>query len=345
MRVIVASTIAPFIEGGSTFIVDWLEQTLREFGHDVDVLKIPFYSYYPEMPAQMLALRLMDVAAHGDRLIAIRTPAYLLRHPNKVLWFIHHHRGAYDLWGTPYQDLPDAPVGRAYRRAIVSADHLAFSEARHIYTNSAVVSKRLKDFNDVDSEVLYPPVLKPQRFHARSYGDYILYVSRIVHHKRQSLAVEAMRYTRTPVKLVVAGKADDPGLESQLRQTVQQHGLQDKVTLDFRWISEEQKVEYLADCLAAIYIPFDEDSYGYPSLEAHHARKAVISATDSGGTSELIRDGNNGFLADPDPRAIAECMDRLYLDPKLARDMGENGLERIRELGITWERVMEKLLA
>src|SRR5208337_73100 len=117
MRVIVASTVAPFVEGGGTFIVDWLEQMLREFGHEVDVLKIPFHSYYPEMPAQMLALRLMDIAAHGDRLIAIRPPAYLLRHPNKALWFIHHHRGVYDLWGTRYQDVPDTPVGHAYRRA------------------------------------------------------------------------------------------------------------------------------------------------------------------------------------------------------------------------------------
>ena len=345
MRIIIASTIVPFIEGGGTFIVDWLQSVLREYGHQVDVLKIPFWSHYREMPSQMLALRLMDISDHGDRLIAIRTPAYLLRHPHKVLWFIHHHRGAYDLWGTRYQDLPNSPVGLAYREAIVKSDQLGFSEAQRIYTNSQVVRQRLKTFNDVDSEVLYPPVLRPERFRRGPYGDYILYVSRIAHHKRQSLAVESMRYTKTSVKLVLAGQADSAENERWLREDIEKHGVEDKVTFTAGWISEEQKADLYAGCLAGIYIPFDEDSYGYPSLEAHHACKAVISTTDAGGTKEIIINGENGFLADPSPQALAECMDRLYSDRQLARDMGEVGNRRIEQLGITWARVVEKLLA
>ena len=156
MRVVVASTFVPFVDGGASFIVDWLEQMLLRHGHEVETLRIPFDSHYPELLDQMLALRLLDVSAHGDRLIAIRTPSYLLRHPAKVLWFIHHHRGAYDLWGTPYQDIPDTPGGRRIREAIVSADNLAFGEARAVFTNSGVVRDRLRRFNGVNAEVLVP---------------------------------------------------------------------------------------------------------------------------------------------------------------------------------------------
>ena len=345
MKVLIVSTIVPFIEGGGTFIVDWLDAVLRERGHEVEVLKIPFCSQFRDMPAQMLALRLLDVSRHGERMIAIRPPAYLLRHPAKVLWFIHHHRGAYDLWGTEYQDLPDTPEGLAYREFIVKSDHLAFSEARSIYTNSAVVSKRLKQYNDVDAEVLYPPVFQPERYRCDEYGDYILYMSRIAHHKRQHLAVEAMKYTRTSVKLVIAGKADDAGSEGIVRSAVERCGVGNKVVVRSDWISEEEKVEYFARCLAAMYLPFDEDSYGYPSLEAHHARKCVISTTDAGGTSELIVEGENGFLAEPTPEALAERMDQLYRNRKLAQRMGESGPGRLRALGITWDRVVERLLA
>ena len=343
MRVIIASTIVPFIEGGGTFIVDWLEHVLREHGHEVDVLRIPFHSYYPEMPAQMLALRLLDISQHGDRLIAIRTPSYLLRHPNKVLWFIHHHRGAYDLWGTPYWDLPDTPKGHAYRRSIVMADQVAFSEARNIFTNSEVVSKRLEMYNGVNSEVLYPPVFRPERYHCGEFGDYILYVSRINGHKRQHLAVEALKYTRTPVKLMLAGKPDHAQALQELQGAM--NGVSDRLILKPTWMSEEDKVELFADCLAGIYIPFNEDSYGYPSLEAHHAGKAVISTTDAGGTKELIVHGENGFLVEPDPRAIADCMDQLYLNRKLARKMGAAGTKRMKDLGISWDAVVQKLLA
>jgi hypothetical protein len=174
MRILIASTVVPFIHGGGTFIVDWLEQKLREFGHEVDVLRLPFASHWPEMLEQTLALRLLDVSEHADRLIAIRTPSYVMKHPNKVLWFIHHHRGAYDLWGSSYQDLPNDSIGLSYRDAIYRADMRAFSEARAIFTNSQAVSDRLRRFNKTESEVLYPPVLTPGLFRCDEYGDYML---------------------------------------------------------------------------------------------------------------------------------------------------------------------------
>jgi glycosyltransferase involved in cell wall biosynthesis len=267
-----------------------------------------------------------------------------LRHPAKVLWFIHHHRGAYDLWGTEYQDLPNTPEGLAYRECIVRSDQLGFSEARSIYTNSAVVARRLKDYNDIDAEVLYPPVFRPERYRCEEYGDYALYVSRIESHKRQLLAIESMRYTRTPVKLVIAGKGDAEG-EQALRRAVERHGVEQKVVLDLNWISEQKKIDYFARCLAVLYFPFNEDSYGYPSLEAHHAGKCVISTTDAGGAPELIVDGENGFLTEPSPREIADRLDRLYRNRNLARDMGQAGTGRIHQLGITWDRVEERLLA
>jgi glycosyltransferase involved in cell wall biosynthesis len=345
MKVIIASTIVPFVGGGATFIVDWLDEILKRYGHAVELLKLPFDSHYPEMLDQMLALRLLDVAEHADRLIAIRTPSYLLRHPNKVLWFIHHHRGAYDLWDTKYGDIPNTPEGRRYRDAFVRADNVAFSEARSIFTNSKVMSHRLKRFNNVDSEVLYPPVKDPERYHADSYGDYIFCPSRIARHKRQHLAIVSLSYTKTPVKLVLAGQTEDQSYLRELQALIRRRDLADRAQIIPRWITEEEKLHLFARCLATIYVPFDEDSYGYTSLEAHHSAKCLITTSDAGGTRELVVDGDNGFLTDPDPKALADVIDRLYLDRSLARRMGERGPERLGELGISWNRVVEKLLA
>jgi glycosyltransferase involved in cell wall biosynthesis len=345
VRVIVASTIIPFIEGGGTFIVDWLAQKLAEYGHSVEVLKLPFYSHYPEMLEQMLALRLLDISEHGDRLIAIRTPSYLLRHPSKALWFIHHHRGAYDLWGTRYQDIPNTPEGLGYREAIFRSDDVAFGEATRIFTNSRTVSQRLKFFNDVDSEVLYPPLLNAASYHCEGYGDFVLYVSRITHHKRQHLALESLRFTKTPVRLVIAGSPDSEVELASITSLIERYELRQRVKLLSGWVSEEQKIELFSHCLAAIYFPFDEDSYGYPSLEAHHSEKCVITTHDAGGTLELIVNGENGLVTDPEPAAIAEAMDALYLDRRKAREMGSAGRARIDALGITWDHVMTKLLS
>jgi glycosyltransferase involved in cell wall biosynthesis len=343
MKILIVSTVVPFIEGGGTFIVDWLDHNFKKFGYESEVIKIPFNSDPSIMLEQMLSLRLLDVTEYADRLVAIRTPSYLMRHPNKVLWFIHHHRGAYDLWDTPYQNIPNSVEGYKLRNSIIEADNLSFRESKKIYTNSKVVSERLKIFNQVNSDVLYPPLNNSEKYYSSGSGDYILYVSRLTHVKRQHLAVEAMRYTKTKVKLIIAGKTDTEQYYKYLISIVSKYNLQGKVEIIERWISDVEKVKMFADCLASVYIPFDEDSYGYPSLESFHSRKPVVTCYDSGGTLEIVEDGENGFISESDPVMIAETFDRLYSNKQKAASMGVYGLESLTKLDITWDNVVRRL--
>ena len=345
MKIVLATTIVPFIEGGGTFLVDWLAMKLEEYGHQVDVLNIPIHTQPQYLLEQMLALRLLGMRGYGDRLIAVRTPSYLLEHPNKVLWFIHHFRPAYDLWGTPYHSFPGGPEGAALRRAIIRADTAAFQSARAIFTNSRIVSGRLREHNRVDSEVLYPPLLNPERFGNGGYGDYIFYASRINSMKRQGLAIQAMDYVRSGVRLVLAGRPDVASEREHLRAALRTCKNAARVTLLDQWISEEDKLRWYAEALGALYLPYLEDSYGYACLEACHAEKPVITCTDSGGPLELIEHGRTGLVVEPDPRALAEAMDRLFEDRAEAAAMGRSARERIRALGISWEHVIARLTA
>ena len=103
MRIVLASSFVPFVNGGGRFIVEWLEQKLLERGHRVERFYIPFVDRPEDLFDQILAYRLIDLADSCDRLIAFRPPSYVLCHPNKVLWFIHHIRAFYDLWDSPYR--------------------------------------------------------------------------------------------------------------------------------------------------------------------------------------------------------------------------------------------------
>jgi glycosyltransferase involved in cell wall biosynthesis len=119
--------------------------------------------------------------------------------------------------------------------------------------------------------------------------------------------------------------------------------MQSKVIFENRWISEEEKVERLAPALAVAYLPQDEDSYGYCSLEAGHARKCVLTTNDSGGVLELVKDGVNGLIVPPDPLALAEAMDQLFVDRALTARMGEANRRRITEMAIDWTTVVDSL--
>jgi len=344
VKVLIVSTMVPFIEGGGTFIVDWLDASLKKAGHKTEVLKLPFHADYSQLPEQMLALQLLDLSGHGDRMIALRTPSYLIRHPHKVVWFMHHHRGAYDLWGTPFQDIPATPGGLKVREIIMANDQRSLGEARALFAISRRVGERLKSFNHLTAETLYPPLLDTEKFQPGEYGDYIFFPSRITPGKRQRLAVESMRYVKSGVKLVISGVPDVPGELEQLQQLVARYQLEAKVNIYHRWISNQEKRDLYSRALGVLFIPYDED-YGYVTLEAFQSGKCVITCRDSGAPLEFVDHGHTGLVSEPDPQVLAEQMDRLYQDKVLAARMGKAGAEKLRSSNITWEHTLARLLA
>ena len=105
LRVLIATTRVPFIEGGAELHAEGLRRALAEAGHKTEILSIPFKWYPPErILDQMLACRLMG-AGEADCLIGLKFPAYLIPHANKVVWLLHQHRQAYELWQHSMGDL------------------------------------------------------------------------------------------------------------------------------------------------------------------------------------------------------------------------------------------------
>ena len=97
----------------------------------------------------------------------------------------------------------------------------------------------------------------PDLYHCAEYGDFLLYFSRLTHHKRQWLAIESLKYTKTAVKLVIAGPPEpscEPYVE-ELRLLIQKYKLTNRVVLLPKWVPEVEKVDLYATCLAAIYFP------------------------------------------------------------------------------------------
>lgn len=344
MRFALVSSFVPFVNGGYRNIVDWLAIKLREAGHEVEVVLFPEVDAPDQIFQQMLAIRWMDLSM-ADRVVCFRPQAHLIRHPHKILWFIHHIRVFYDMWDSEYRGFPDDHKHREIRAALMNADTQAIREAKAVFTNSRVVSDRLMKFNGVPSEVLYPPILQANAFHCQGYNDEIAYICRLEHHKRQHLLIEALAHTRTAVKLRICGTSAGDRYPNELKHLIARHRLQDRVILENRWITEDEKVQILSKCLAAAYLPLDEDSYGYPSIEASHSSKAIVTTTDSGGVLELVNHGENGLICEPTPQDLAKTLDQLYEHRELTQEMGTKAKTKLCTLNISWQHVLDRLIA
>jgi len=343
-NILICTTQVPFTAGGAELHVEGLRRALVEAGYQAEIVALPFKWYPPtEIMRGAMAWRMLDLtAANGqpvDLVIGMKFPAYLVAHEKKVLWILHQHRAAYNLWGTPFDDLSTYSEGVRIREWIKHCDERFIPEARKVFANSKAVADRLKRYNNIESEPLYHPPPLANQLRTGEQGDYVFYPSRLEPQKRQELLIEAMRFATTPVKVVFAGGSADA---KHYEALIKQHGVADRVTMR-GFISEDELVQLYGNALGVCYLPFDED-YGYVTLEGMLSGKPLVVARDGGGATEFIEHEAEGFVVGPEPRAIAEALDALYADRPRAQSMGEHGREKIKAMNLSWKHVVEKLI-
>lgn len=344
MRVCICSTKIPFSYGGAEILDEKLELELSRRGFDVDRIILPFnWSSRRELLKSGLVWRLLDLkTATGDDIdlvIATRFPSYLIRHRNKVVWLYHQFRQAYDLYGTRYGFLDRGPEDRAVVETIHAMDRRGLGEARALFAIARNVAQRLETHNGLEAETLYPPPKLADQLRCEGYGDYFFFAGRLDEMKRVEIMIRAFQHTRSGVKGKIAGTGPQ---QEKLESLIVDLGLQSKVEL-LGWIDDDELLDHYARCLGVYHAPYDED-YGFVTLEAFGAYKPVVTAADSGGSLEFVRDGVNGLVCRAaKPQQIARAFDSLFDDRPRAQSMGERGKEAIAE--VSWDRVIDGLTA
>ena len=346
MKIAITTVQIPFVRGGAEFLAENLKKALTERGMEAEIISMPFIDMPPErIEEHIVASRLMDVnyswGGHIDRCIALKFPAYYMPHEDKVFWMLHQHRQAYDLFNTPFSTLKDDETGKKIRSMIAAADTKYLAEGKRIYTIAQNVSNRLMRYNGISSTALYHPCPDMEQFHDGKFEDYLLMPSRLNVTKRQSLAIKALAAAKSRLKLYVVGRAESPEMKAELEALAESLGVSDRVKfLDY--VSQEEKIELYANARAVMFVPYDED-YGYITLEAMASGKAVITAKDSGGPLEFVKDRETGFVAEPTPEGIAEAITKIEDSRDLAAHFGDMGKERLNSMNVSWDYVVEEL--
>jgi glycosyltransferase involved in cell wall biosynthesis len=106
-------------------------------------------------------------------------------------------------------------------------------------------------------------------------------------------------------------------------------------------VSEQELADLYATCRAVFYAPLDED-FGMVPYEAFRAAKPVVTTSDAGGPLEVVADGRNGRVVEPDPRSVADALRELLADEPIARFLGAAGQEAAAT--VTWDNAIERLL-
>jgi len=165
----------------------------------------------------------------------------------------------------------------------------------------------------------------------------VVAVGRIEHVKGFDLLVDAFATSalRDRARLVVVGDGSEAGA---LRRRVASAGLEDRVELPGR-LDPADVAARLASA-DVVVVPSRADAAPLVVLEAWRSGTPLV-ATVRGGPPEIVTDGVDGVLVDPqDTAALAGAVLGLLDDPERAARIGAAGRQRVEDF--TWERVVDR---
>jgi glycosyltransferase involved in cell wall biosynthesis len=166
----------------------------------------------------------------------------------------------------------------------------------------------------------------------------LLMVSRLAHWKRLDRGIDllaALQHRLPDVDLVIAGDGEARGeLEARARQA----GIAARVHfLGAQPRAEVARLMRSCDVFLSLY---DISNCGNPLFEALLAGRAVVTL-DNGGTADVITDGDNGRLLQPDDRAGLEAaVTSLCVDDHERARLGEGAVRWARTHLQTWQERM-----
>jgi glycosyltransferase involved in cell wall biosynthesis len=157
----------------------------------------------------------------------------------------------------------------------------------------------------------------------------ITYIGRIAPNKGHQVFIRALGLLPDEVKGVMVGSISEK-TRGELQQYAEEHGCGDRLTLR-PWASRSEVLEILDRTSVFIFPSLWPETLGIVGLEAL-SRGVPVVASDLGGVSEWLMDGENGFKVSPkNPEEIRDSVSRLLEDETRLLRFGRAGIRTIHD--------------
>jgi glycosyltransferase involved in cell wall biosynthesis len=127
--------------------------------------------------------------------------------------------------------------------------------------------------------------------------------------------------------------------EGYLRRNLEKDIAKRKLSGYFQFAGFRSDIPQVTGLLDVALLVSSFEGLGRVILEAMASRKPVV-ASNVGGITDIVQDGINGFLVQPNhPETLARVLIKLLKDSALRRRLGENGRRKVEE-GFRAERTL-----
>ena len=308
---------------------------LREQGDSVEIISLPWRNYAAHLTDNIhfrlsphLDLLIQDELNHPSLLSANARP-----HPYPVISLVHHLRCSEQRpgWQNRFYGLIE-------KRYLNSVDGFIFNSE----TTKGVVDVLVK--SDKHNIVAYPPTdrfgypVTEDEVIARAHQSgplRLLFLGNVLHRKGLHTLLEAIRHETVEIRLdVVGGLTAEPKYVQEMQEKAQVSGMSSKIFFHGP-LDNDELIEKMRSAQVLV-VPSSYEGFGIVYLEGMAFGLPVIGTT-AGAASEIIENGETGFLIEPDDaEMLAKQLSNLAKDRDLLAKMSVKGLERYRRQP-TWQ--------
>lgn len=155
-------------------------------------------------------------------------------------------------------------------------------------------------------------------------GKQLLYVGSLIQRKGLDLLLPALAKTGEDIRLVIVGEGQEKEL---LEKQAAELGISRRI--EFKGYLEGEPLRELYGSSDVFILPTREDCFGLVILEAMCASLPVISSKYADGAFDLIEEGENGCIVDPeDTDAFADAISEMFADEDRLAAMGQRSYEK-----------------
>ncbi|MCI0595567.1 MAG: glycosyltransferase family 4 protein [candidate division Zixibacteria bacterium] len=263
------------------------------------------------------------------KLVKKEKPAILHAH-----WWIPGGVAAF--WHSFFSKIPYLVTLHGTDLMLLKKSGFLRGRARRVFARAAritVVSHFLKNelvslFPETESKIAVIPMpIDPEVLQrepkANIPGRIILCPARLMEQKNLGVLLEAFAPVAAYIpdaKLLIVGSGPK---ETELKNKARYLDLDKKV--EFLPAMPPPKLGRLYQAAEVVTLVSKNEGFGLVLVEAFLFQKPVVAAR-SGGIGDIVADGGNGFLVDPDnPEEMADALKKLLADADLRKKMGEKG--------------------
>ncbi len=168
-----------------------------------------------------------------------------------------------------------------------------------------------------------------------------MFLGNVIQRKGLHTLLEAAGRLQSPIRLDVVGSLDsEPDYAREIQKRAKLSNLQSRVFFHGSLDNEELVAKFKSS--HALVVPSSYEGFGIVYLEGMGFGLPAIGTT-AGGATEIISDGETGYLIPPDDaELLAKRLSQLVRDRNLLTRMSLNALKRYREQP-TWEETARKM--